>query len=223
MAGKACNLQHVTNMKILNYFSRDEDKRARFIFNLIAPVYGLIDRGVSENYREIVAVLDKNLSLGSKSVLDVGTGTGGWISALSRYPLKEAVGVDFSEKMIRQARKNHPEIGFEVVDGKALSPFSDKSFDLVTCSFVMHGMKRELRKEVLGEMFRIARQAVVIHDFLNKLAWPTRLLEVLEKSDYKNFLRTFTEEMKEYTPEVEIISVNKGNGLYIGRSKSLKV
>jgi ubiquinone/menaquinone biosynthesis C-methylase UbiE len=210
-------------MNIINYFSGDEDKRARFIFNLIAPVYGLIDRVVSENYRDIVEELNRQFPLAGRSVLDVGTGTGGWIAALARFPLSEAAGVDFSEKMIRQARKKHPEISFEVVDGKALSPFSDNSFDIVTCSFVMHGMKRPLRQAVLREMFRVARRAVVIHDFYGEIPWSTRLLEKLEKSDYKNFLKTFTGEMKEHTPNLQIITVNKGNGLYIGRSKSQKV
>jgi ubiquinone/menaquinone biosynthesis C-methylase UbiE len=206
-------------MKILNYFSGDEDKRARFIFNLIAPVYGLIDKAVSENYREIVEELNRILPLEGRKVLDVGTGTGGWLAALARYPLAEGVGVDFSERMIRQARKNHPELRFEVADGKSLKPFADNSFDIVTCSFVMHGMKRGLRQSVLQEMFRVTRRAVVVHDFHGAIPWSTKILETLEKSDYKNFLRTFTEEMKEYTPEVEIFTVNKGNGLYIGSSK----
>ena len=210
-------------MNFLNYFSRDEDERARFIFNLIAPVYGLIDRGVSENYRKIIDRLNEIIPLEGLTVLDVGTGTGGWITALSRYPLKNAVGVDFSEKMVRQARKNHPEIRFEVSDGKDLALFADDSFDLVTCSFVMHGMKRELRREVLKEMFRVARLAVVVHDFHDRLAWPTRLLESLERSDWKNFLQSFEEEMKEYTPAVQIVTVNRGNGLYVGtKSKSGK-
>ena len=203
-------------MNILHYFSGDEDKRARFIFNLIAPVYGLIDRAVSEHYRDVVDELNRRIPLAGQTVLDVGTGTGGWLAALARYPLAEAVGVDFSEKMVRQARKKHPELHFEVADGKALKPFADNSFDIVTCSFVMHGMKRDLRQSVLREMFRVARRVVVIHDFYEPLDWPTRLLESLEKSDYKNFLRTFTEEMKEHTPDLEIITVNKGNGLYMG-------
>ena len=203
-------------MSIHHYFSNDEDKRARFIFNLIAPVYGLIDRAVSENYRDVVEELNRIMPLKGKKVLDIGTGTGGWIAALSRYPLKEAEGVDFSEKMVLQARRKHPEIRFEVSDGKEMKAFADNSYDVVTCSFVMHGMKRELRRVVLKEMFRIAGKAVVIHDFLDKLAWPTRLLELLEKSDYKNFLRTFEEEMKEHAGDLQIIPVNKGNGMYVG-------
>jgi len=83
-------------MNILHYFSGDEDKRARFIFNLIAPVYGLIDRAVSEHYRDVVDELNRRIPLAGQTVLDVGTGTGGWLAALARYPLAEAVGVDFS-------------------------------------------------------------------------------------------------------------------------------
>ncbi len=203
-------------MGLLHYFSADEDKRAQFIFNLIAPVYGLIDHAISDNYREITDKLNEIFPLRGKKVLDVGTGTGGWISALARYPLKEAVGVDFSGKMIRQARKKHPGIRFEKSDGKDLHDFQDGTFDIVTCSFMMHGMRQDHREKVLMEMIRVAGKAVVVHDFYGDIAWPTRLLESLERSDYKNFLRSFKQELEIFSTHVRIVSVNNGNGLYIG-------
>ncbi len=203
-------------MGFLHYFSGDEDRRARFIFNLIAPVYGLIDHSIRDNYLAVTDELNTIFPLKGRTVLDVGTGTGGWISALARYPLKEAVGVDFSEKMIRQARKKHPEVRFEVSDGKNLEMFPDGAFDLVTCSFVMHGMKRDLREKVLKEMFRVADKVVAVHDFSGSLSWPTRMLERLERSDYRNFLQTFGEELSFFSGNVRVLNVRKGNGLYLG-------
>ncbi len=203
-------------MGLFHYFSDDEDKRARFIFNLIAPVYGLIDHAIRDNYLDITDKLNDIFPLKGRSVLDVGTGTGGWISALARYPLREAVGVDFSEKMIRQARKKHPEVRFELSDGKDLGMFPTGAFDLVTCSFVMHGMKQDLREKMLNEMFRVADKVVVIHDFFGEPDRATRLLESLERSDYKNFLQNFKKELDTFTTNVRIVTVNKGNGLYIG-------
>ncbi len=199
------------------YFSSDEEKRARFIFNLIAPVYGLIDHSIRKNYLEITAELDADIPLRGMRILDVGTGTGGWISSLVRFSLAEAVGVDFSGKMIMQARKKHPEIRFKVSDGKDLTDFSDRSFDIVTCSFLMHGMRENLRRKVLQEMFRVAGKVVVVHDFLGEMSWSVRLLEALERSDYKNFLRAFRQEFGSFFTDMKILTVNKGNGLYIGR------
>lgn len=129
-------------MGFLHYFSADEDKRAKFIFNLIAPVYGLIDHAISDNYREIADKLNEIFPLKGKKVLDVGTGT----------------------------------------DGKDLRDFPDGSYNIVTCSFMMHGMRKNLREKVLKEMIRVAGKAVVVHDFYGDITWPTKLLESLERS-----------------------------------------
>ncbi len=203
-------------MGLKAYFSGDEDQRARFIFDLIAPLYGWIDRGLTDHYRSTVALLNDRFPLAGRRILDVGTGTGGWIAALSRYPLLQAAGIDLSPKMIRQARKKHPEIQFLEGDGKDLDDLPENSFDMVTCSFVMHGMKASARRKMLTTMFRLASRIVVVHDFHDPLPFLTRLLETLERSDYRNFIRDFTSEMKDHTSHLEVVPAGRGNALYLG-------
>jgi len=205
-------------MSILHYFSKDEEKRAQFIFNLIAPAYSILDKGTFNDFKIMAELLNDHYPLKGKSVLDVGSGTGSWISALNQHGLSKAVGADFSEKMIRQARQKHPEIAFYHQHGENLNAFADNSFDVVTATFVLHGMKKDKRAKVLNEMKRIARHRVVIHDFYNNRQFIVRLLEFLERSDYVYFQKHFKTEIKSFFNQTEIIKGEKGNALYIGQS-----
>ena len=203
-------------MGLIYYFSKDEDKRAQFIFNLIAPVYGLIDKASADDFKTMAALLNSNFPLKGKSVLDLGTGTGSWIAALSEYGLSKAVGADFSLKMIEQARKKHPDIEFIHQHGADLNAFKDNSFDIVTATFVMHGMKKEKRAGVLNEMKRVAREKVIIHDFYDNRSVAVQILEFLERSDYKYFQKNFREEIKGFFSKTEIIKGENGNAFYVG-------
>ncbi len=203
-------------MGIVDYFSKDEDKRAQFIFNLIAPVYGLIDKASSGDFKKMAQLLNSKFPLKGKSVLDVGTGTGSWITALKEYGLSTAAGADMSPKMIEQARKKHPDIQFYLQHGANLDNFADNSFDIVTATFVLHGMKKEKRAEVINEMKRVAREQVIIHDFYQNRNAVVQLLEFLERSDYKYFQKHFKEEIKIFFEKTEIVKGENGNALYVG-------
>ncbi len=201
---------------MISYFSKDENKRAKFIFNLIAPVYGMIDRSTKKHYPEIAGLLNQEIPLEGRSVLDVGTGTGAWIAALKDFSLSRAYGVDFSEKMIFEAKRKHPEITFSVSEATDLATFENDSFDVVTASFVMHGMKKEARRQVLHEMKRVARHFVVIQDFYLRSSPFITMLEWLERSDYRYFKKHFKDEMSGVFKQTRTLTAHNENGLYIG-------
>jgi ubiquinone/menaquinone biosynthesis C-methylase UbiE len=203
-------------MGLKHYFFGNEDERAQFVFNLIAPVYSLIDKGSEKEFRKMAALLNDRFPLSGKSILDVGCGTGSWINALAKFNPQKMVGTDFSLKMLQQARQKHPEIEFVHQSGENLSAFQDNSFDIVTASFVLHGMKTPKRTRVLAEMKRIARDKVVIHDFYTNHHWIVRLLEFLERSDYIHFKQHFTEELKGQFIKTTLITADNGNALYVG-------
>jgi ubiquinone/menaquinone biosynthesis C-methylase UbiE len=100
--------------------------------------------------------------------------------------------------------------------GGNLSHFEDNSFDIVTATFVLHGMKAEKRSKVLQEMKRVARQQVVIHDYYGPTEPVARFLEFLEKSDYKNFKKQFPMEMQAHFTETTLLNGVRGRALYIG-------
>ena len=202
-------------MSILSYFSKDPDKRAKFIFNLIAPYYSKFDKSLQEGFDASVKVLDKEISIAGKTVLDIGTGTGAWGAAINKYGPSKIEGIDFSEKMIKQAKKNHPKINFHHVNAEDLSDFRDNSFHLVTASFVLHGVPEDKRFKLLKEMKRVSKKYVVLHDFIGKTPFSIKLLEFLERSDYKHFKKNFYNELNENFTSAKKIPARYGSGLYI--------
>jgi ubiquinone/menaquinone biosynthesis C-methylase UbiE len=75
------------------------------------------------------------------TVLDVGCGAGHTALAFAPY-VQQVIGVDLSSQMLTEARQNLSQRGltnvqFQVASATAL-PFSDRSFDRVTCRFAAH-------------------------------------------------------------------------------------
>lgn len=75
--------------------------------------------------------LTKGLIVGKKA-LDLGSGTGASTKYLSNKGF-EVTGLDISEAMIAEAKKNYPELNFQHITGKEVLG----NFDLVFSSFVM--------------------------------------------------------------------------------------
>jgi len=203
-------------MNIFHYFFGNDKQRAEFIFDFIAPFYGYIDNLLSDGFTKTCIKLNDEIPLSELSILDIGTGTGAWISNISKFSNKKSVGTDFSKKMLHQAKKNHPNIEFIHADGENLSSFEDNSYDVVTASFVLHGMKAPEREIVLKEMKRVARKYVMIHDFHDKTDAFVRFLEFMERSDYKNFKKNFRKEMSQHFDKTELIVAKRGTGIYVG-------
>jgi len=203
-------------MSIFNYFSKDPDKRAHFIFSLISSVYGRADRNLSKGFWDSTKELGKIIGVKNKTVLDVGCGSGAWSENFLRIGAKKVNGVDFVEKMVLQAKKKHPNIEFSIGNAENLNQYKDNSFDIVTASYVLHGMKIKQREKVLLEMKRISRKHVVIHDFIGKTPLFVRFLEFMEQSDYIFFKKNFNSEMKTYFTNTTKTATRYGSGLYIG-------
>ena len=202
-------------MPITDYFSKDPNKRARFIFDLIAPLYGRIEKHQAEKYAHTIEVLEQEIGIRDKKVLDVGTGTGAWADMFVKMQAKEVHAVDLSPRMLDEARKKHPDITFQWGDAENLSGIDDNSFDIVTASFVLHGVKEDRRRKILSEMKRISRKYVVINDFSGRTDPAIFILETLERSDYKRFKAHFCDELKEIFPEARKVETGQGNGLYL--------
>ncbi len=84
-------------------------------------------------------------------VLDLGTGPG-LVAAAAAARGARASGIDFSELMLAEARRLHPDLPFRQADAEAL-PFADASFDAVIGNFILHHAARPLR--VLKEAVRV--------------------------------------------------------------------
>ena len=206
-------------MPIIDYFSKDPNKRAKFIFNLIAPIYGRVDAGLIKNYSHAVGIVDEEIDIKGLRVLDLGTGTGAWAEMFRLNGAEKVHGVDFSAKMLEVGKRKHPEISFSLGDAENLIDFEDNSFDLVTASYVLHGVKEDKRRRMLEEMNRISKKHIVIHDFAGDTHLFLQFLELMERSDYKNFKKSFCDELKSIFIETKKIESVNGSGLYFAVKK----
>jgi demethylmenaquinone methyltransferase / 2-methoxy-6-polyprenyl-1,4-benzoquinol methylase len=98
------------------------------------------------------------------SLLDLATGTGDQIASLiqKKAPIRSAVGIDLSEKMLDIAKHKlanqsvHCPIQFQKADAENL-PFEDQTFDLCTFSFGIRNIQKPLL--ALSEMHRVTKKS----------------------------------------------------------------
>jgi SAM-dependent methyltransferase len=95
--------------------------------------------------------------LRGKAVLDIGVGTGRttpYLLALTeRY-----IGIDYSEKMLEECRRQYPGADVRHCDARDLSPFGSGSFDFVLYAFnAIDDLDHEGRLHSLAEIFRVLR------------------------------------------------------------------
>jgi ubiquinone/menaquinone biosynthesis C-methylase UbiE len=202
-------------MSLFDYFSKDANKRAKFMFGAIAPIYAKVDPHLVSGYQKTIEILKNEIKIKGQSVLDVGTGTGAWAMKFVQSNAAKVHGVDLSPKMHKISKEKHPEIIFSIGDVEDLKDFSDNSFDIVTASFVVHGVKADRREKMLSEMKRVSKKYVILHDFVGKTPTFIRFLEFMEKSDYKNFKKEICNELQAKFTTTKKIESDLGSGLYI--------
>jgi len=203
-------------MSILKYFSKNPDDRSHYIFNLIAPIYGKVDYALQAKYQDTFDKMQQLFSIEDLTVLDIGTGTGAWAAMYSKNKSGEVTAIDFAPKMLKESQERHPNINFSLGNAEYLIDFPDQSIDIVTASYVLHGVKSDKRTKILLEMKRVAKKYVIINDFIGKTQTFVRFLEFLEQSDYKDFKLNFDQEIKTYFAKTDKVFVSNGSGLYIG-------
>lgn len=199
-------------------------ENSNFLFNFIAPVYGLFYNKQKNRYREVIrSVVDDWRSNGYGSILDVGCGTGALCSALHEAGLS-VTGVDPAEKMLAVAKRQPENTDIRFLQANALSglPFEDKSFDLSIASYVAHGLQKSERKKLYSEMRRVTKGRVIIYDYNQNRSFLTSFVEWLERGDYFRFIKNpkgdmedCVSEMEKCFSEVRVIDVDKRAAWYV--------
>lgn len=155
------------------------DKKATDVqgmFNAVAKNYDLMNSlaslGQVRRWRKEVrrAVVTRP----AMRVLDVAAGTGASSIEFARAGA-DVVAVDFSEGMLEEGRRRHPEIDFRQADAMNL-PFEDNSFDAVTTSFGLRNIEDFDR--ALREFYRVLRPGghLVVCEFSRPTWAPFRAL-----------------------------------------------
>ena len=143
--------------------------RVRRMFDEIAPRYDFLNRllsfGVDRSWRRKTAkAICKKLPDGP--ILDVCTGTGDLLlEFFRREPLRQLVGIDFSQEMIARAVKKTERakaslpIEFHVGDAMNL-PFDDNHFAAVSVAFGLRNISDT--DKGLAEMVRVCKPGGVV-------------------------------------------------------------
>jgi len=99
---------------------------------------------------------------GELTLLDVGAGSGDVALTSARQIRPPAqIRVTLMDRMPAHLPRN----GTGTVAGDALAlPFLDNSFDLVTCSLLIHHLEREQIVKFVNQALRVARVAVLLND-----------------------------------------------------------
>lgn len=145
----------------------------------------LLSFGSARIWRKKVAKLVN--SQPGQTILDLAAGTGSSSIAFLREGVK-VIAADFSNGMLEEGRRRHPELEFVFADAAAL-PFGDREFDTVTISF---GIRNVEKTEVaLAEMFRVLKPGgkLVICEFSRI---PNKLLHSLYRFYLRRILPTLS-------------------------------
>jgi ubiquinone/menaquinone biosynthesis C-methylase UbiE len=123
--------------------------------------------------------------------VDVACGTG----FLTRHLRGEVVGLDASERMLREAHHRAPGVTFVQGDALAL-PFADGSFDRVFASYFYCHLDEDERLRFLAEARRVAPELVIVASRLQLGAEPERWEERVlnDGSRWTVFKRVFEPE-----------------------------
>lgn len=187
------------------------------LFDAIAPVYALFYPMQKKRFKEVLDGIAKSFDMDCfKTVLDVGCGTGALCSTLSQRGFI-VTGIDPAEEMLRIATKKTGGDRITFIHASATEhlPFDDKSFDLSIASYVAHGMNKEQRAKLYGQMSRVTKGKVIIYDYNKNRSLLTTIIEWLEKGDYFYFIKNAEAEMRRCFADVNVINVSARAAWYI--------
>jgi len=186
------------------------------LFDVIAPFYNFAFKRQLKNYRKFIKEQFDFFPQGVKTILDIGCGTGAFSLALSEAGF-EVTAVDASSSMIRIAERNLRGTSVRIFKTDFLKtfPYEEKSIDFAVASFVLHGYRKEGRKRLYGEISRVSRNGALFHDFFPNRNFIISIIEWIERSDYKRFVKIAFSELKENFRKVERIRLSDTYGWYI--------
>jgi len=109
-----------------------------------------------EGYQTVLGKVVGEAEVGDgASVLDVGTGTGALAARFAELGCR-VLGVDLSQKMLVQARRNVPEAEFRQLD--LLGSWDDLytyRFDVVVSAYVLHEFELAVKLGILAKLARL--------------------------------------------------------------------
>lgn len=200
--------------------------RAEEVFSKIAPIYDLLfGRPLTSPYRNAVermlAVIPSLCPTRQEpdcvTALDVGTGTGLMATVLAERGFTVR-GIDICQNMLKAAERRRPNMAkFSCAPAHFGSMQPGAPFDLVCAAMLMHGLPRAYRRQVLRDMAKAAKYAVMIVDHAPPYRLLTTLVESLEGSFYRDFIHEFAEDLSDCYGHASVLSfpLSRSYSLYM--------
>lgn len=110
------------------------NKQNEIYDDFYVSVYDDLVLNNKKNMFEIGVVNELEPPTDNRSLLDVGSGTGHHVAAMTGKGIK-AVGVDISQAMVKKAKENYPDSEFKQGDVMDTMLFSPSSFTHITCLY----------------------------------------------------------------------------------------
>lgn len=155
----------------------------------------------------VLRYLRRLLPVPSATLLDVATGSGdiplqalGWASRTNRQ--LAVTGLDNSQEVLTEARAHcGGALSLLVGDARHL-PFEAESFDVVTSSLALHHFDPADATQVLAEMWRVTRGAILVVDLVRSYPayWSTRLATRLVARNHVTWHDGPLSVLRSYTP-----------------------
>jgi ubiquinone/menaquinone biosynthesis C-methylase UbiE len=186
------------------------------VFSYIAPIYNLFYKSQKRSFKSAVNKSKDLIDITKyNSVIDIGCGTGALADTLREKGL-QVTGIDREQIMIDIANDRlGNKADCKQADLIKGLPFDDNTFDVAITSYVAHGFEKEGREILFSEMKRVARKVVILHDFNRTRSLIVTILEILERSDYFNFINTIETEMKDFFGNVSSVQVGPRANWYV--------
>ena len=192
-------------------------KNHPYLFQFIAPVYGWFFKSQQQRYKkDLELIMKKTILSNSKSIIDIGCGTGALASALTEYGF-QTTGMDPVLGMLRIAKKKTKNQNISFIQGNILNSVSinDNTFDVSVASYVAHGLKQQDRIIMYKEMKRITKQKVIFFEYNQNRNIFSDIIEFIEGGDYFKYIKNVESELKDNFSKLTILPLSKRGSLYI--------
>lgn len=131
-------------------------EKTRQDYNLIAEDYARTRAYIPEDIRKLGEYV-----LAGERVLDLGCANGR-LSEVLKTKKVNYFGVDISSRLIKIAKKNYPEVKFQIADALSL-PFSADFFDKIYSISVLHNIpSRNFQLQYLKETKRVLKSGGIL-------------------------------------------------------------
>ena len=112
------------------------NEKSKSAYNKIADNYdNSFDGKFTQKFKRLLA--ENIVPEENSRVLDVACGNGSLLGLLRKQTAFNGFGVDISDRMIKNAAKNYPDMDFRVAGCEAI-PFEDGSMDVITVCAAYH-------------------------------------------------------------------------------------